>query len=152
MDESMFAAFAFMGAFAFIGLIMAIALYVVFSIGLMNIAKGKGIDNEWLAFIPIAQLYILGLIIKELNIFSVEVPSPELVLPIAGIATIVLGGIPFIGGILSIGNIILNIAALYALYLMYVPAKAMLYTILGFFLPILTPFFVFSIRNEKPVS
>lgn len=151
MDESMFAAFAFMGAFAFMAVLIAIALYVIFAIGLMNIANRKGIENAWLAFIPIAQLYILGLIIKELKIFSFEVPSPELVLPIAGVATIVLGAIPFIGFILSIANIILNVAALYTLYLMYIPAKAMIYTILGIIFPILTPFFVFSIRNEEPV-
>lgn len=151
MDNSMFG-WAFMGVFALFAVVIGIALYVIFALGLMNLAKKQGIENEWLAFIPIAQLYILGLIIKELKIFSFEVPSPELVLPIAALAAIVLGAVPVIGFVLSIGNAVLTVASLYTLYLIYIPGSAVLYTVLGFFLPFLTPFFIYSIRNNEPVK
>lgn len=107
-DNGLGAFLAFFGAFIFIFVIIAIICYVVFSLGLMTLARRKGIENDFLAFVPIAQLYILGLVIKELKVFSYDIPNPELVLPGASIAFVILRRIPVIGWFLPLASFILN--------------------------------------------
>ena len=45
---------------SFLLFIVAVALYIIFSIGLYQMAKNAGLENSWLAFVPIAQMYIMG--------------------------------------------------------------------------------------------
>jgi len=48
--------------FAIIGLslLMSVAIYVFNSIGLMTIAKNRGITHPWMAWIPFANSYLFG--------------------------------------------------------------------------------------------
>lgn len=140
---------AFFGAFAFVFFIIGLIFYIAFAMGLMTLAKRRGIENAFLAFIPVANLYIMGLLIKELKIFSFDVPSPELVLPGASLAAMFLGGIPLIGWLLSLAYLVLIFGAIYTLFNIYVPQSATLYTILS---PFVGPFLVFMIRNNDPVN
>ena len=39
---------------------VAFARYILFSLGLMGLAKRAGVKNAWLAWIPVANVYILG--------------------------------------------------------------------------------------------
>lgn len=42
-----------------------IALYLLFAFGLFRLAKRNDIENAWLAFIPIAQYYTLGMVVWD---------------------------------------------------------------------------------------
>ena len=63
------------GAFPFIyGIAMiftsliSIAFYVLQAIALQSIAKNRGIENGWLAWIPVGNVYILGAIADDYNL------------------------------------------------------------------------------------
>lgn len=149
MDNHGLGVLAFFGAFAFVAFLIGLIFYLAFAFGLMTIAKRRGIDNAFLAFIPFAQLYILGQVIRELKIFSYDVPQPELVLPIAALVASFGGAIPLIGWLLPLANLVLLLGAYYALYEIYSPGNALIYTILS---PFIGPFLVFAIRNNDPVK
>lgn len=139
----------FMGAFAFFAFLIGIIFYIAFAIGLMTMAQRRGLENVFLAFIPIAQLYLLGQIIRELKLFSYVIPSPEIVLPAASLAAIFLGWFPLIGWLIPLANFVLILGAYYTLYMIYAPENAMIYTILS---PFIGPFLIFAIRNNEPAK
>lgn len=141
---------ALFGIFFFIVLIICIALYVVYSYSLYKMAMKQGIENSWLAFIPIAQYYIIGKLIKTLKVFDYLIPQIEVVLPLATVAVMVFGRIAFIGTILWLANYILVLFALNKLYKLYKPENATLYTILSIF-GITVPFIFLSIKELDQV-
>lgn len=106
---------------SFLLFIVAVALYIIFSIGLYQMAKNAGLENSWLAFVPIAQMYIMGKLIKEIKVKDFVIPSAELVLPIAFVVLILCGGIPLIGQLLALAGFVLYLAACYNVYLLYRP-------------------------------
>ena len=59
------AVWAFLGAFLYIFLIFAIALYVYHALALQVIADKTRTPNGWLAWIPIANLYLMAEIGKK---------------------------------------------------------------------------------------
>jgi len=134
-----------------IGVIIGIVAYILTAIGLYAIAKNRGMENPWLAWIPIAQFYIIGAIVKELKFGdSFTIPKMELILPLGALAIAVLGWIPVLGWLLGIAYAVIAIYSLYILYKKYVPEQAVLYTILsaiGLF-----AIFIFIIRKKTPVE
>ena len=76
--------------------IIGIAFYIFFAFTLYKLAQSRNIEMPWLAWIPIAQLYILGMLVKSMTISTFEIPKLEIVLPAAALATLVLGGIRFL--------------------------------------------------------
>ena len=142
---------AILGIFFFIFIFGGIALYVIFVLAFYRIAVNAGIQNPWLSFIPIIQLYILAKIIKSLQISGYEIPNLEFVLPGATIIVLVLGNVPVIGSLLSVANYILVLFALNKLYRIYNPNQAVLYTVLSIFaLPV--PFIFLSIKDLKAIE
>ena len=84
--------------FTILGVIIGIAAYILTALGLYAIAKNRGMENPWLAWIPIAQFYIIGAIVKELKFGTAfTIPKMELVLPLGCLAAAILGGIPVLG-------------------------------------------------------
>jgi hypothetical protein len=150
-DGTLFAFLAFWGFFAFIFFIAGIAMYILAALGLYKLATNRNIENPWLAFVPIANLYILGLLVKKVNMGTFEVPSIELVLPAGCIAVAILGGIPLIGWLLNIAYLVLGLFTLYKLYSMYRPQQAIVWIILSVILPFMGPVFIFIMRNDTPV-
>lgn len=67
-----------------VALIIGVALYIYFAIALMAIAKKTKTPNGWLAFIPIANIYLMTQIAKLPGWYTLG---------------ILLAIIPFIGGI-----------------------------------------------------
>lgn len=55
--------------FAIIGvsLLMGLAVYILNSIGLMTIAKNRGITHPWMAWIPYASVYLFGKLSDDIN-------------------------------------------------------------------------------------
>lgn len=137
--------------FTFLMGLIVFALYVIFSLGLYTMAVKRGIANPWLAWIPIADLYIIALILKSLNVFGFEIPMFTVVYPVAAIVVSLLNRVPFIGWLLSLAYFILSLCALNKLYRMYSPANATLFTILSVFgLPV--PIIMYMIRNNQPIE
>jgi len=137
--------------FTIIGVILGIAAYVLTALGLYSIAKNRGMENPWLAWIPIAQFYIIGAIVKELKFgTSFTIPKMELVLPLGCLAVAILSWIPVLGWLISIAYAVVAIYSLYIMYQKYVPQQAVLYTVLsciGLF-----AIFIFVIRQKTPVE
>jgi hypothetical protein len=133
-------------------MLTGLILYLVYSFGLYKMAQKQGLENSWLAFVPIIQLYTLGKVIGELKILSYKIPQPEFVLPGSTIISIVLSQVPVIGLLINLAVIVLYVAAFYELYKKYKPASAVLYTVISFVIPFTLPFFVFSLRNEAPAA
>ena len=79
---------------AIFGIIAGIALYIFFAFSLYSLAKSRNVDMPWLAWIPIAQMYIIGKLVKSIRISNVEIPSLEIVSPVAMLAYILLNSIP----------------------------------------------------------
>lgn len=133
--------------FAAIGL----ALYALTAYSLYTMATRRGIANAWLAWVPIANLYILAQILRTLNIMGLEIPMFTVVYPVAALVVGLLGQVKVIGPLLSLCYFIMSLFALNKLYRMYAPANATLFTILSIFgLP--APFLLYSIRNNQPVE
>lgn len=139
--------------------LISIALYVLMAVGLYNLAKTENTGNEWFAFVPILQLYIIGKILKEVKISTYTVPSLELVLPLAPVALYVAAAIlrivPILGSlvvfILNIAFIVFYAIVIYNFYKRYKGEQATVMTILSVILPFMLPIFIFSLRNAKPL-
>lgn len=139
--------------------IIGIALYLLFSVGLYGLSKTEGTGNEWFAFVPILQLYIIGKILREIKIGTYTVPQLELVLPLAPIALMLAGRIleiiPLLGAlaalILNIAYAVFSIMVLYNFYKRYKGEKATLMTVLSVVLFFMGPIYVFNLRNSRPL-
>lgn len=126
---------------------LAITTYILHSIGLKALADKRGIENSWLAYVPIVNLYILGMLVGEMYIGTLRIPNLELILPI-GSLVVFANMIPFFGQIISLLFAVVLYFAYYNLYRQYKPDDSVLYIILTIVLQ-LQWLFVFLIRNEK---
>ena len=142
---------AFLGSFFLLILFLALASYILAAIGLYTMAKNQDIENAWIAWIPVVQLYIIGRLIGTLYIGSYEVPQPELVLPGIAVAGSVLSNVRLIGGLIGIASLVVNLFALHKLYSIYRPDQATLYLVVSILLPFMGPVFLFIMRNDEPV-
>lgn len=133
-------------------LIIGIALYVLKSIGLYKLAVNDGIDNAWLAWLPVGDAYIIAKLIKSLKIGNWDVPNIEIVLPVGYALVIVASGIPLIGALIVIAYTILFLFALYRLYYIYRPDQAVLWLVLSIVLAFMSPIFIFMMRNDRPAQ
>ncbi|MCK5129416.1 MAG: hypothetical protein KAQ68_06175 [Clostridiales bacterium] len=152
---------------------ISLVIYILHSIGLYRLAKNKGMDNAWLAWIPIGNYYILGAVSKQSAYMKNKVPKVEVILPIVGAVYVALSFVPAIlntinsfsgysyNNLLGMGISTLLITFLglcftafitfvyYHIYKTYEPNNAVLYTILSVFS--LSFIFIFVIRNKQPV-
>lgn len=145
-----YALLAGLGFILVIPVILGIIAYVLFSLALMQMASNSGIENAWLAWIPIGNLFIVAKVIKELNVFGFEIPNLEMALPAIALANILLSWIPLIGFIISIAAAIVIIMALYKLVEMYKPESGILTVILLIIIAPVGAFMIYSIRNNTP--
>jgi hypothetical protein len=147
-----FSFIAVLGAiFSFIMFIVGIAVYIFFSLALYKIAQRRGVEMAWLAWIPVGQMYVIGLLVKKVNVSSFEIPKLEIVLPVGMLGVFILGFIPFLGQLLSLAYFALILITLYNLYGQYVPEKAMTYTLLSI-LGITIPFLLYGLRDKDPIN
>ena len=128
--------------------IIGLILYILMSVGLMRMAQRRGIENAWLAWIPIANMYILGKLVKEISIFEIKISNLELILPVGSLVIGALSAIPLVGWAAGLAWLILNIAVMYHLYRMYRPDSATLYTVLSVIFAFLIPVFIFIMRHD----
>lgn len=150
-----------MAIFAF-GAIIGIALYVLKSLALMEMARSLNIEHPWLAWIPIADTFIMGKILGTFNHdtsyetnlggnlkfnFSLQYQKPEYMIPLLYLLAI--GGhlIPFVGRFVSTIAWLLFLVALYELYRLCRPKNALIYTVLSAIFVPLIPIFLFLNRK-----
>lgn len=86
------AGFAFLGAFLIGVVMMGIIMYVISALALMKIAQKTNTENGWLAWIPIANIFLM------VNIAQKEWWYALIILFI--------GIIPFLGAFVSIGLLV----------------------------------------------
>jgi len=147
-----FGAFAvIMAIVSFILAIIGIAFYIFFSFTLYKLAQKRGLEMPWLAWIPIAQFYVLGLMVKSVKISTFEVPKLEMIFPIAAVASWILGMIPVIGWLFTLAFWAFSIIVLYNLYNQYTPEKAKTYAIVSI-LGVTIPFILKKLYNMEPVN
>lgn len=134
-----------------IGILIGAAFYVFYSFALYRLAEKRNIDLPWLAWIPIAQMYIVGKMIKSIKISTLEIPMLEVVLPAAMLAFVLFRRITVLGFIISVVFYALLILSFYNLYKQYLPENAVAYTILSIFL-IPVPFLLLKLSKMEPVN
>lgn len=79
---------------ALFALIFAVVSYVLTSAGLYTIAKRRGLRNPWMAWIPVASMWILGSISDQYQyVVKRKNTNRRLVLVILSAAAVLLGGI-----------------------------------------------------------
>lgn len=145
------AVIAVAGIFSFFILVIAIVFYVLKSLGLSKMAENRGIENPWLAWIPIADLYIMGLLVGEMDLFNYHLDNLGMWLPVIIVGGMTLGMIPFLGVIIQVAMLIFMIIFINKLFQIYAPEQAVLYTILSVILGLFA-IFVFVIRNNAPAN
>ncbi len=147
------------GFAAFLFFILGVGLYLLFSIGLYGLAKTERTGNDWFAFVPLLQLYIVGKILKEIKISNYTVPMLELVLPLAPIAVGIAGGIleavPLLGTLLqmllNLAYAVFSIMVMYRFYKRYKGDQATVMTVLSVLLFFMGPIYVFNLRKARPL-
>ncbi len=149
MDSSAAFLMALIAGTGLILLLIGLVLYVFKSIGFMAMASHKGIENAWLAWLPIADLYIAGLIVEEMEIFGIRINNLSLMLPVIMVGSAILAFIPVVGQIISLAVFIFFLFYLYRLFSIYSPSQATLFTVLSILC--LWPIFIFMVRNNQPV-
>jgi len=157
MDGAGFLLALIAGVF-FLLVILIIVMYILKSIGLYRMGKDNEIKYSWLAWIPYGDNYILGSIVKKIELGGFKIPRLEILLPTLELLIIpvcVLTNVDFI--LIVLYWALLNLT-LFKLYLMYSPENVFALTILTIIFSV-WPIFVFylsdsisSIDNEKIID
>lgn len=143
--------FAVMGAFIFIAIIIGIILYVFMALGMQSMATKLKIENPWLAWIPIVNIYLIGRIAgDQVTIFNKTIQKLGLVLLIGCICAGVISAIPIIGFIACIAYAIIYFVALYKIYRIFAENNAVLFCILSIVLSVTAPFCVYFASKNEP--
>lgn len=133
----------------FVLLILFLLVYLFGAIGLYSMAKRANINNEWLAFIPIGNAYIVGELIDErLKWFTVG-SSGGIKLLIICIGAIVLNLIPVIGNIVAILVGIFWIVVYYWLFEKYSESATLLTIVNVITGGLAGAFIIFALRNKE---
>ena len=165
---------------AIVGFAVGLTPYILQSLGLYRLAKNRGIDAPWLAWIPVGKSYIMGSLSEASPYIKKKFPKIHIVYPVATggylFLTIILSigfflaymplfktnytGIDFGNAYIIVYYILIYLAAIllaalgvfvmYHIYKVYDPANAVLYTVLSAIG--LSFIFLFIIRNKQPVA
>lgn len=129
--------------------IFSVALYVLFSYSLYVIVKKGEMENPWIAWIPIVNIYFVGKLTGDLKAFNLSITNSEIILPLAFALFIGLKYIPLVGFILSAIGLLVLVIAFHKLYEKFDPENAFILTIITAILPIIAaPIILFIYRNK----
>lgn len=82
------------GVIALIAAVLGLVFYVLQSLGMYTIAKRRGINNPWLAWLPIGNEWIAGSISDQYRyVAKGQVTNRRIIMLVLAIATMVLSGI-----------------------------------------------------------
>ncbi len=143
--------FAILGGFIFVLAIVGIILYVFMALGMQSMATKLRIENPWLAWIPVGNLYLMGRIAGDrVTIFNKDIEKLGFVLLIGGICMGVISSIPVIGFLACIAYAVIYCVALYKVYRIFAEDSAMMYCILSIVINVTAPFFIFFASKNEP--
>lgn len=152
--------------------LLSLAIYVFTALSLYTIARRRGLHSPWLAWIPVANLWLMGslsdqyryltrgqlkhkrivlLVLKVVTLAFVGglVGSVIWLVATRGIAAAVIAMV--VMGLLAVGtalaNTVLGFMALYDIYASCDPENATVYLVLSIFFKFLRPIFLFIIRD-----
>ena len=162
IDEEVFMQIAGILIFvAFAVILVAVALYVFQSIGLYTIAKRRGIENPWLAWLPVGYYWIAGSIADQYQyVVNGAVKNRRTILLVLGIVDFVLSGAAseFLTDSAALDLLVVGVGiaalvfwqiALYDLYTSCNPRNNVLFLVLGIIFPFLPAFFIFASRKKE---
>ena len=155
---------------ALIAFVFAVVSYILSAAGVYAIAKRRGINNAWLAWIPGVNSWILGSISDQYQyVVKGKVRYNRIILISLWGASVLLGGITsgstelfmngtssilgllgggFFTSMVSIALAVFHFIALYDLYCSCNPQNGVLFLVLSIVFNITEPFFVFGCRNK----
>jgi hypothetical protein len=110
-------------------------------------AANRGLENSVLAWVPVADLYILGSLVGEVDLFGQKIPRLGMWLPIATVGGLILSSIPFFGVLVIFALFVFWVAVIYSLFKMYTQ-EPVLFTVLSILFGFLFPIFLFVLRNN----
>lgn len=165
MSDEVFAnVFAILLGVLGVVLLVGILFYVLQSLAVYTVAKRRGIKNPGLAWVPVANYWIMGCISDQYKyVVKGKVQNRRTVMLALQIAAVVLSilasvlelFLPALGVILSVANYGVAIAsmviwymALYDLYSSCNPDNSVLFLVLSILLGVTMPFFMFACRNK----
>ena len=99
---------AALGAFSLLFFVVGIVFYVLKSIGLSTLAANRGLDNPWLAWIPVADLYIMGMLVEEIDVLEYHIDNLGLWAPVIFVGGAIFSATPVLGWLVSIALTILR--------------------------------------------
>lgn len=137
------------GMFVLIMFTLMVISYIPFSLGIYRMALKTGVKNPWLAWIPLANGYVIGKIIKTLRIGNYQVPRPEITLALAPALMLLVGRIPIVGSLYGLALGLLYLMATYRLFLLFKRDSALLFTLLCL-LPPTGAFLILSVSQYDP--
>jgi len=136
---------------------IAIVLHFLAAIGFYKLAKREGISSAWLAFIPIAQYYTWGKLIKdqkfvkEIYAFPFVFLLAIIILPVAAIMLETIA--PLLASIINLASLVIMFFCLYLLYDKYAHEKTIKYTVISILtLGIAAPIIIFMMRNNSATT
>lgn len=136
-------------------IVMAFGLlcYFLQSFGLYQLAKFKGLNYPWMAWIPLISNFLLGDIIDgKIEIAGKTIGNAQVLLFAAPIIGALCFLVPVIGVPIAIVCYVYYCLGLYQLYKLYSTPNAMILFILSLIIPLTIPFFIFSIRQYERVE
>ena len=147
--------------------LVSIAIYVFMALSLYTVAKRRGIAAPWLAWVPVARLWVLGSLSDQYRYLTQgQIRHKRISLLVwTGASWVLTGGIVVgtiaaiagasVGAILTvlclalaaIVYVVLYFMALYDVYASCDPQNAAVYLVLSVFFRFLVPVFLFLSRN-----
>ena len=109
-------------------LLFSLAMYVAVAFSLYRIAKNTNISYPWLAFIPVVQYAIIGMLCEEYILLGVRIRPLSLVMVGLGFLQL------FLGGLLLPLQLIVNLLMaliLHKFFYLFHPQRALIYAVLS---------------------
>ena len=153
--------------------LIRLAIYILGSIGMYSMANNTGVNDSWLAWVPVAREYLLGSLADRYSASAHRKSYLRAILPILGsvrlpvwsliwslglliyFATpynplVALGVILLVNSCLEIAHKLFYLVSFYHIMMDYEPSRAVAYTILAFFG--LGELVLFFTRNNVPTG
>jgi|GEM_PF-1574173 hypothetical protein len=151
MNNDYSSIFALLGGFIVVLLIIVVIMYILTALGMQAMAKKLNIENSWLAWIPVANAYLMGKIAGDrIKIFDKDIQKLGMVLLIGAICVGVLSFIPVIGTLLAIAYAVLYFVALYKIFKIFSENNAALFCVLSIVINVTEPFFIYFSSKNQP--
>lgn len=151
---------AFAGVFMVIFVIIAaiaLTLYILRSIGIMALARNRGLSNPWMVWIPVVGNFTLGAIVDDINEREGSSSVFRYILLGGGILSALLSwflrdSMSSLSGLVSLAMYVLIVVSLNKVFKCYRPYSATSWTVLCAipFTAFMQSIFPFVIRNAQP--